>query len=65
MKALMLIRHREGRTEVFIEPGTWGTRGLPYPFRNIYHAQSKIRTDGWAYEINEYRLEWMNYEDNN
>lgn len=62
MNALMMLRYKYDRTEVYVEPGVWAQRGLPYPFRNIYHAATQLKNDGWAYEVQDYRLEWVNYE---
>lgn len=62
MRAKMLIRYKFDRTEteVYVEPGKWAKKGLPYVFRNVYHAAQLIRTDGWMYKAEDYRLEWRN-----
>ena len=58
MRAKMLIRKNDGRTEFYAGPGQWATRGLPYVFRNEVHAKRYIQDDEWEYEVKEYDINY-------
>lgn len=56
MRARMLIRHKDGVTEFYAEPGQWSNRGLPYVFRNEFHAIRYVQDDEWNYEVKVYDI---------
>ena len=59
MKAKMLIRKKNGRTEFYAGPGQWATRGLPYVFRNRVHAERYIAEHDWKYEVKDYDINYQ------